>query len=115
MLRIAQRDSASRLFSATLTLQTVVALKEMTTKVRLTCVQRLVPHFVPKPFAVEKAWRSGTAVREGQFELDPPRKRRAESIPNRPVESEDDSQYTNDRAKVLRDSFLMTLIKTHSF
>src|SRR5258706_9338284 len=91
----------------------------MTTKVSPTCIQRLVPHFRK----VEKAWYSGAAAQrpqEGQLEeqvpkqacrnhpqqqLDPPRKRRAESIPSRTDEAfecEDDSQYTDDWSKVLR-------------
>jgi hypothetical protein len=95
----------------------------MAAKVRPTCVQRLVPHFAPKPFAVEKAWSSGTAaqhLREWQLEeevakqlvprnprqqLDPPRKRRSESISRRTDEAfewKDNSQFTDDRAKVLR-------------
>ena len=76
----------------------------------------------PKPFTVEKAWSSGTAARhlqEWQLEeevaeqllrrnprqhLDPPRKRRAESIPSTTDEvfEWDDN---NVREKVLLDSF----------
>ena len=94
----------------------------MAAKVCSTCLQRLVPHFAPKPFALEKAWSSGTAARhlqEWQLEeevakqllrrnprqqLDPLRKRRAESIPFTTDEAFewDDN---NVREKVLLDSF----------
>jgi hypothetical protein len=71
---------------------------EMAAKVHPICEQHLVPHFEPKPFAVEKA--SPQYFREWQLEeeatrqlehlssrqqLDP-RKRRAESIPRRTYE-----------------------------
>jgi hypothetical protein len=95
---------------------------EMAAKVHPTCVQHLVPHFAPKPFAVEKA--SPQHFREWQLEeeatrqlerLSPrqqldPLKRRAESIPRRTYEVFDwknNIQYTDDRAKVCLDSFPM--------
>jgi hypothetical protein len=103
-------------------------LLQMTTEVRLTCVQHLVPHFAPK----EKFWCSGAAARHPRREerakqlvhsnpqrrSNPPKKRRAASIPdgiNEVSEWEDNSQYTDGRPKVLRDSFHVTLIKLTPF
>ena len=63
-----------------------------------------------KPFVVIKALRSEAATQQFQ-QLNPPRKRRAESITGRTDDSDkafqwkNNGQHTDDRAKVLRGSF----------